>query len=210
VRDANRDEPSRLQTRIATAMRAAAGDFEPDLDADFTVYLQAEASAMLLWRSWHGGMYEPVGLSEVLCEPDRAGLWDIDSGEAFEAGFSDSAFASDRSFGYVLAPWCDAWGPEEGPHDHLSDDASDSDYFDADAAYDVRTSCAAGTLRGWVSDAEAMLAYATVRHFLRTLRWREHVDLSDAARELFVRDLRDQPRGLRRFSAMVSCVDSGE
>ena len=67
--------------------------------ADFTVYLQAEASAMLLWRSWHGGLDSSAELDDVLCDPDRADAWEIDSGESFETGFSDSAFAADRSFG---------------------------------------------------------------------------------------------------------------
>jgi hypothetical protein len=127
----------------------------------------------------------------------------------FETGFSDSAFAEDRSFGYLLSPWCDSWGPEGGPFDDLSGHASESDWEDASAAYETQTAYAAGSLEGWVFDAEAMLAYATVRYFLRTLRWREYADLDDAARELFVRDLRDQPRGLLRFSALVSPVGSG-
>jgi hypothetical protein len=58
-----------------------------------------------------------------------------------------------------------------------------------------------------VFDAEAMLAYATVRRFLRTLQWREFTNLDRAAEELFAVDLSEQPRGLRRFSALVSPVE---
>ena len=108
-------EPSRLQTRIETAMRAPAAGFEPERKPDFTVFLQAEASAMLLWQSWHGAMDESVGLAEALCDPDRAGAWDVDSGEVFEAGFSDSAFAADRAFGYRCRPGATAGDLTEGP-----------------------------------------------------------------------------------------------
>jgi hypothetical protein len=55
-----------------------------------------------------------------------------------------------------------------------------------------------------VTDAEAMRSYATVRHFLRRREWREFATADDAARELFVSDLSEEPRGLRRFSAVVS------
>jgi hypothetical protein len=45
------------------------------------------------------------------------------------------------------------------------------------AAFDAKSSYAAGSIEGWVFDAEAMLAYATVRRFLRTLQWREFTNL---------------------------------
>ena len=51
-----------------------------------------------------------------------------------------------------------------------------------------------------------MRSYATVRHFLRTLEWQEFDEVDNAARELFVRDLRDEPRGLRSFNALVSPI----
>jgi hypothetical protein len=38
------------------------------------------------------------------------------------------------------------------------------------------------------------------------LEWRELRTANDAAQELFVSDLRDQPRGLRRFDALVSPI----
>jgi hypothetical protein len=50
----------------------------------------------------------------------------------------------------------------------------------------------------------------TVRSYLRNLDWREFHDVDDAARELFVRDLRDQACGLRRFSALVSPMNEPE
>ncbi|MGH2804153.1 MAG: hypothetical protein ACRDL4_14065 [Thermoleophilaceae bacterium] len=59
-------------------------------------------------------------------------------------------------------------------------------------------------IEGWVFDSDAMRAYATVRHFLSTLRWREFTDLDEAAQELFVVDLDEQPRGLLRFSALYT------
>lgn len=39
--------------------------------------------------------------------------------------------------------------------------------------------------------------------FLRTLTWHDYDDINDAAQELFVRDLRDEPRGLSGFSALT-------
>jgi hypothetical protein len=48
---------------------------------------------------------ELVGLDRGLLFPERADEWAIDSGDVFEVGFSDSAFAEDRCFGYALSPW---------------------------------------------------------------------------------------------------------
>ena len=120
--------------------------------------------------------------------------------------FSDSAFAEDRCFGYTLGSWCDAWGPEGDPFDELSADASDEVYETTEAAYTQKSCLVAGSVDGWIIDAEAMCAYASVRYFLRTLTLRDYDDVNDAARELFVRDLRDEPQGLRRFSALVSPI----
>jgi GNAT superfamily N-acetyltransferase len=200
-------EASPLQAKIMQAMRIPSGDRLPEEDADFTVFVQAEAPALLLWRAWHGGLEEAVSLDRALMSPDRADVWAVDSGEVFEAGFSDSAFAEDRCFGYTLGSWCDAWGPESGPFDELSADASDEVYETTEAAYSQQSCFVAGSVDGWIIDAEAMCAYASVRHFLRTLTLRDYDDVNDAARELFVRDLRDEPRGLRRFSALVSPID---
>jgi hypothetical protein len=197
---------SKLQSKIAMAMRGRTGGSEPDRAADFTVHIQAEASALRLWNSWHGGSSERVGLEEALCSPDRMDLWAADSGEEFEAGFSDSAFADDRSFGYVLTPWCDGWGPDEGPFDSLSHEVSPDEWDAAERAYAQKSAFAAGSIDGWVTDPKAMCAYATVRHFLRNIDWREFHGVDEAADELFVRDLHDQPRGLRRFSALVSPI----
>jgi hypothetical protein len=196
---------SRLQRMIATAMRTKGAGTEADREADFTVYVQAEAPAWLVWRSWHGGgAFESVRLEEVLCSPDRMDVWAADSGEEFEVGFSDSALASDLSFGYALEPWCDGWGRTLDLSDLPEDDA---EHEPAEEALRRESVFAAGAIDGWVTDATAMLAYATVRNFLRNLEWREFRDVNDAARELFVRDLRDQPRGLRRFSALVTPVE---
>jgi hypothetical protein len=105
---------SPIQRKIARGWREAADGFEPSDDCHFTVFVQAEASAMHLWQSWHGGLHECVDLERVLCFPDRADFWEIDSGEAYEAGYSDSAFAADRCCGYALSSWLDTWGPNEG------------------------------------------------------------------------------------------------
>jgi hypothetical protein len=202
------DQRSRLQDRIATAMRAPGTNFEPDRAPDFTVFVQAEAPALRLWRSWPGSSSDVSDLERVLCCPERADIWTIDSGEVFEAGFSDSAFAEDRRFGYALQPWWDAWGPTSGPFYGMGD-PYDEDYDAAEAAYAPQSSFAAGSADGWVLDPEAMCAYATVRHFLSTLAWHDYDDINDAARALFVRDLRDEPRGLRGFSALVTPVGQG-
>jgi hypothetical protein len=199
--------PSRLQAKIDRALRSPAPEgFAPDREADFTVYVQAEASPMHLYLSWHGGLHEPATLEAALCGSDRADLWAIDSGECFEAGFSDSAYADDRQFGYMLNEWFDTWGPTHAPFDDLSDDPTDDEFDAAELAYERQSSFCAGTAEVWVTDREAMFAYATVRHFLRTLAFREFKDVDDAARELFVRDLRDEPRGLRTFSALVTPI----
>jgi GNAT superfamily N-acetyltransferase len=198
---------SPLQAKVMRAMRTPSGDRLPDEDANFTIFVQAEASALLLWRAWHGGLSEAVGLDQALMSPDRADVWAVDSGEVFETGFSDSAFAEDRCFGYVLGSWCDTWGPESGPFDELSVDASDEVYEAAEATYEQQSCFVAGSVDGWIIDAGAMCTYASVRHFLRTLTWQYYNDINDAARELFVLDLRDEPRGLRRFSALVSPID---
>jgi hypothetical protein len=200
---------SPLQEKIARALAAPAKEFEPNTDPHFTVFVQAEASALHLWNSWHGGLDEPVGLDQVLCFPDRADIWEIDSGEAYEAGYSDSGYADDLCFGYALSPWLDSWGPEDGPYDAIPTEASDATWNAAAAAYATKSSCAAGSIDGWVLDPEAMLAYAAIRHFLRTLRWQAFDDLDAAARELFVKDLAEQPRGLRRFSGLVSPIEVG-
>ncbi|MEA2371602.1 MAG: hypothetical protein QOH12_1996 [Solirubrobacteraceae bacterium] len=200
------DRPSRLQEVIATAMRAPGATFEPGQAPDSAVFVQAEASALRLWRSWPESSSDISGLDQVLGFPVRADIWTIDGGEVFEAGFSDSAFAEDRQFGYALQPWWDAWGPAQGPFASMGDDPYDEDYDDADAAYAPLSSFTAGSADGWVIDPEAMCAYATVRRFLRTLAWHDYHDVDDAARELFVRDLRDEPRGLRGFSALVTPV----
>ena len=62
--------------------------------------------------------------------------------------------------------------------------ASDDEWDAAAAAFETRSSYAAGSVEGWVLDAQAMLAYATVRHFLRTLQWPEFTRLDEAAQEL--------------------------
>jgi|GEM_PF-5429392 len=197
---------SPLQRKITKAISATGTRYMPEDDPDFTIFLQAEASALLLWRSWHGDLYQAVELDNVLLSPDRADLWAIDGGEGFEAGFSDSAFAEDRYFGYTLASSCHSWGPEAEPFGELDTDASDDEYETAQAAYAQRSCFVAGTMDGWIIDLDAMCAYASVRHLLRTLKWREYTDINDAVRELFVRDLRDEPRGLRSFSALVSPI----
>jgi hypothetical protein len=63
--------------------------------------------------------------------------------------------------------------------------AAEGEWDAAAAAFDAKSSYAAGSIEGWVFDAEAMLAYATVRRFLRTLQWREFTNLDRAAEELF-------------------------
>jgi hypothetical protein len=135
---------SPLQNKIARALRAGSDEFEPDREPDFTVYLQAEASALHLWRSWHGGQSDLVELDRVLCWPDRAGFWEIDSGESYEIAYSDNAFADDRSYGYALSPWLDSWGVERGPFDLLPDGADDADYEAAEAAFGAESAYAAG------------------------------------------------------------------
>jgi hypothetical protein len=195
---------SRLQRSIATAMRAKAGAPNTGGESDFTVYVQAEAMAWRVWRSWHGGTFEGVDLDDALCWPDRMDEWAADSGEEFELGFSDSAFAHDRCYGYVLEPWCEGWraAPDADPIREPDEAALEA----AEAALREEPVFAAGAIEGWITDTKAMRAYASVRWFLRNLEWREFRDLDDAARELFVRDLRDEPRGLWRFSALVSPV----
>lgn len=198
---------SRLQRKISTAMRADAAGCETGGEADFTVYVQAKASTWLVWRSWHGGPFEGARLEEALCWPDRMDVWAADGGEDFETGFSDSALAHDRCFGYVLEPWCDGWRPAVGkgdlPEDHEDHEAGEH-------ALRQESVFAAGAFDGWITNAKAILAYATVRHFLRNLEWREFRDVDDAARELFVRDLHEQPRGLQKFDALVSPIASPE
>ena len=198
------DQISVLQARIAEAMRTRGADYTPDREPDFTVFLQAEAPALLSWRAWPNSLEDTTALDRGLLFPDRADVWDVDSGEVFETGFSDSAFAEDRSFGYALGSWCDAWGPEGDPFDELPDEPTDEECQTTETTY-ARQSCfTAGTINGWIIDAEAMCAYASVRHFLRTLTWHNYDDVNEAAQELFVRDLQDEPRGLRHFSALVS------
>lgn len=198
---------SPFQRKIAKAIRAADVRYMPEDDPDFTIFLQAEASALLLWESAHGDLYQAVNLDRVLLSPDRADVWAIDGGETFEAGFSDSAFAEDRCYGYVLGAWCDSWGPETEPFDDLETEAPDDEYETAKALYARRSCFAAGSIDGWVLDPDAICTYASVRCFLRTLTWREFHDVNDAVRELFIRDLRDEPRGLRCFSALVTPID---
>jgi hypothetical protein len=201
------DEASPLQAKIVKAMSAPGeSDSMPDRDADFTVFVQAQAPALLLWHAWPGISEELVGLDKALLFPDRADELAIDSGEVFEVGFSDSAFAEDRCFGYVLSPWCDVWGPKTSPLDELPHGASEEDYEAAESAFALQSHFTAGSVDGWIIDSEAMCAYASVRHFLRTLTWQDYDDINDAAQELFVRDLRDEPRGLSGFSALASPV----
>jgi len=195
---------SPLQARIAEAMRTQGADYTPDRDPDFTVFLQAEAPALLLWRAWPKSWDETTTLDRGLLFPDRADIWDVDSGEVYETGFSDSAFAEDRCFGYALSSWCDAWGPHADPFDELPDDASDEEQRAAEAAYALQSCFVAGSIDGWIIDVKAMCAYASVRHFLRTFTWHDYDNVDRAAQELFVRDLRDERRGLRHFSALVS------
>jgi hypothetical protein len=94
---------SQLQKKIARAAQSPADDVEPTEDCHFTIFVQAEAPAMNLWHSWHGGLDERVDLERALCFPDRADMWEIDSGESYEVAYSDSAFAADRCFGYALS-----------------------------------------------------------------------------------------------------------
>jgi len=185
-------------------MRTQGADYTPDRDPDFTVFLQAEAPALLLWRAWPKSWDETTTLDRGLLFPDRADIWDVDSGEVYETGFSDSAFAEDRCFGYALSSWCDAWGPHADPFDELPDDASDEEQRAAEAAYALQSCFVAGSIDGWIIDVKAMCAYASVRHFLRTFTWHDYDNVDRAAQELFVRDLRDERRGLRHFSALVS------
>lgn len=86
------------------------------------------------------------------------------------------------------------------------DDPDFTIFLQAEAAYTRRSCFAAGTIDGWIIELDAICASASVRHFLRTLKWREYTDVNDAVRELFVRDLRDEPRGLRSFSTLVSPI----
>ena len=154
----------------------------PDGDAGFTVFVQAEASAWLLWRSWPRVSEELVSLDRGLLFPERADEWAIDSGEVFEPGFSDSAFAEDRRFGYALSAWCDAWGPDADPFDALPADAPDEDYEAAEAALALQSCFDAGSVDGWIIDSEAMCAYASVRRFLRTLTWHDYDDVNELHR----------------------------
>lgn len=195
---------SELQKTIKKLMRSQAEDPELGQTNDFIVHLQAEADSFEMWKSSHGGSLEVVTLERILFEPDRIDDWAADSGEEHELGFSDSAFAEDRSFGYELLPSCHSWGPEEGPWDEVPIDVESGDLEKAEEDYRGRPSFTAGTAEGWVTDPQALKFYATVRHFLRTFEWREFKELDDAMTELFVRDLSESPRGLRRFHALIS------
>ena len=73
-------------------------------------------------------------------------------------------------------------------------------------AHALQSCFTAGSVDGWIIDSEAMCAYTSVRRFLRTLTWHDYDDINGAAQELFVRDLLEEPRGLRRFGALVSPV----
>ena len=156
------DEASPLQAKIVNSMSAPGeSDSMPDRDADFTVFVQAQAPALLLWHAWPGISEELVGLDKALLFPDRA----------------------------------------DEPHG-----ASEEDYEAAESTFALQSHFTAGSVDGWIIDSEAMCAYASVRHFLRTLTWQDYDDINDAAQELFVRDLRDEPRGLSGFSALASPV----
>lgn len=191
---------SRLQLEAAKAIAGGQSEEMPDRPADFSVYLQAESSAMRLWRSFSESEGEIVQLTTALFEPDRMDEWAADSGEDYEAGFSDSVFAYDRSFGCVLYPMVDEWGPGSGPYDEVEDDG---DFDAAGEAYEKESRFAAGVVEGWVTDAPALRSYATVRRYLRTLEWHQFATLDEAIEDLFVRDLEDLPRGLHRFDALV-------
>jgi GNAT superfamily N-acetyltransferase len=198
---------SRFQDTFRLAATALAANFEPADDADFTVFVQARASAGLLWNSAHGGIQEPAELGEVLCRPNRIDAEDADSGEHHELGFADSAYAFDRQFGFALSNWCDSWGPSGGPFDELDlDEAEDDEYERAEARFALLPAFTAGSLEGWILDAEAMLAYAAIRRFLRTLEWTEFSDVGEAAAELFVVDLLEDRRDLQHFSALVTPI----
>lgn len=82
-----------------------------------------------------------MGLDKALFSPERADSWDIDSGETFEVGFSDSAFAEDLQFGYALSALCDALGPTGAPFDDLPDDPSDDEDYDAAKTTFATRSC---------------------------------------------------------------------
>jgi hypothetical protein len=62
------------------------------------------------------------------CFPDRADMWEIDSGESYEVAYSDGAFAADRCFGYALSPWLDSWGRDGEPYDAVPTTAPDGDH----------------------------------------------------------------------------------
>lgn len=202
------DEPSRLQMRIRQALAAGTGDTEddeaPKVLHETTVHVHAAASSYDLWRSGHGGDGEPVDLEDVLLWPDRAGFWELDSGEIVELGFSDSAFARDRSYGYRLWSDVQSWGPRHGPYDNLPDDPDDDTFDAAREALEAELSCVAGAIGVEIYDEAALRAYATVRRFLRTLEWQEFLTVEGAAREVFIDDLEQSPRGLRHFSALLA------
>ena len=204
------DELSPLQHLVASALAVPSEDHEPDADPDFTVYIQVEAPALLLWNAWPNEFDEVTDLEELLFYPARADEDSVDSGEVFEAGFSDSAFAVDRTYGYDLSPWCESWGPREGPYDDLPDDATDEDWDAARRAFANQSWFVAGAVEGWVVDPAAMCAYASVRHFLRTLRLEAFSSVDEAVRELFVTDLASEARGLRSYHALVAPVEPRE
>ena len=174
----------------------------------FTIELQAEAPTLLLWRAWPFDHEEVVPLSETLSDPSRAEAWEIDGGEIFEAGFSDSALAADRCYGYILDSWFEDSGPTHGPYAALEGEVDDGELDAATAAFASQRSRCEGSIDGWIVDEQATLAYAEVRHYLRTLQWRTFDQIAEAADELFVRDLRESLRGLTEFDAVLSLASS--
>jgi hypothetical protein len=116
------------------------------------VHLIAQASALHLYDSFHGGEHEIVDLEDALLYPTRADVWAIDSGETYECSFSDSDFAVDRCLGYVLCGWGQSYGPKHGPFDELrARDREDDDheaFVRAEAAYDVLTASVVGETKG--------------------------------------------------------------
>lgn len=195
---------SRLQKKIYRALNTEIPDSFRQLESApmFHVHLLAEASAGFLFSSAHGadGPFSLVDLADVLVFPSRIDEWQADDGDSYEAGFSDSAFANDRCFGCLLEPELDSWGPTRSPFDDVSDD---DDVDLALAEFDRLSTFTAGIVSVRVVDPDALLANATVRRFLRTLEWREFESVVDAVEELYVTDLSEMPRGLRRFAAVV-------